>query len=367
MFLTIVIIILGFSFLVIAHELGHFLAAKWSGMKVEEFGIGFPPKLFSYKPKKSETEYSFNWIPFGGFVRIKGEDEVLEDGQKPSERSFKSKNVWKRMFVIIAGVLVNLLVAIVIFGLMYATGAPVSGVKSTDNTIRDHKIIIMDVVQGSPAEEAGLEREDIIENVCSSGSSPKSIGDLGEFNDFISRNYGQEIELDIVHKGKNKIVKVIPRENPSEGEGALGIAFDRIGIKTFPWKTAVIEGARTSWLTTKLMVVFLKDLAVHLFTKGKVLEGVGGPVMVVSESIKFVKMGTPYALYLLAFISLNLFLINLLPIPALDGGRLLFLIIEGVKGSPVSQKIEQQLHIIGFWMLILLMVLVTARDVFRLF
>lgn len=365
MIVTIIIAILGFSILILVHELGHFFAALQSGMEVEEFGIGFPPRIWAKKSKKSGVEYSINWIPFGGFVRIKGENTVYEKGRKPEEGSFKSKSVPKRMLVAAAGVFMNLLLAILVISILHISGMP-SAVKDSDVNVKNPQVQIMEVAPESPAEKAGIKMGDIIKFAVTE-SRQENILKMEELIKFSGENKGKEIALGIIRDGEEKIIKITPREVYPEEEGAMGISLLRTGLITTPWYKAPVEAVITTWELSKTILSFLGNMIVDLFTRGKVPADIVGPVGIMAMSGKIASMGISYSLWIFALISVNLFLVNLLPIPALDGGRLLFLAIEGIKGSPVSQKFEESLHLAGFILLILLMILITVRDVIRLF
>lgn len=365
MFLTILIIIFGFSFLIIAHELGHFFAAKWTGMKVEEFGLGFPPRVLSRQSKKTGTVYSINWIPFGAFVRIKGEDEIVLKGNSPAPDSFKSKPVWKRIIVAASGVLMNVLAAAVILSFLSAIGLP-SIVDDANERVKNPQVRVLAVSKDSPAEAAGLQEGDILLTIMESGKL-FNIDKVSQTQDIINGSKGREISIVVIREGKEKEIKTTPRENPPGGEGPLGISLARVALEQSPWHKAPIEGAKLAYGSVKIMLVFLKDMFIKLFAKGQIPADVVGPVGIIAMSGEIARMGIVYVFWILALISLNLFLINLLPFPALDGGRLVFLIIEGIKGSPVSQKLEQKFHLAGFAVLILLMILITARDIIRLF
>ena len=365
MFLTIIIAILGFSLLILIHELGHFLAAKWMGMTVEEFGIGFPPRIWAKKSKKTGVEYSINWIPFGGFVRIKGEDAVYKEGQPPEEGSFKSKSIPRRMFVIVAGVLMNLLLAVIIFSIISMIGIP-SAVEDSQVNVKNPQVQILEVMPDSPAESAGLKNGDIIKYI-DAGFGKISIITVDKIVSLSNENRGNEISLFVLRDGSEKNIKIIPRKVFPENQGAMGISLIRIGFITVPWYKAPIEGVKMAWTATETIFMFLGGMIRDLFTKGTVPADVVGPVGIIAMSGQIAQMGFNYVMWIFGIISINLFLINLLPIPALDGGRLLFLAIEGVKGSPVSPKLEQTLHYFGFLLLIALMILITIRDVVRLF
>lgn len=365
-----IVAILSLSFLILAHEVGHFFVALWTGMKVEEFGFGYPPKFFSYRSKKSGITYSINWIPFGGFVKIKGEDGELGEG------SFKEKSFFKKSAVILAGVTMNLLIAILLFGAVHLLGSP--SIIDDSNTIALNPYVqIADVVPGSPADVAGIKMGDIIEDItvgdceedtaCFINFILTDITTVMEVQDAVKEYKGEKINLFINRGGEQMSVSLIPRIKYSDNEGAMGVGLVRAGLVKAVWYKVPAEALRTTWDLTKLIFVFLWDMIVRLFTKGQVPADVVGPVGIVAMSGQIASMGLSYILWVIGMVSLNLFLINLFPLPALDGGRLIFLGIEKIKGSPVNEKIEQWIHVSGFVILIVLAVLITARDIIRLF
>ncbi|TRZ78518.1 RIP metalloprotease RseP [bacterium] len=354
-----IVAVLSLSFLILAHEIGHFFVAQWTGMKVEEFGFGYPPRLFSYRSKKNGIEYSINWIPFGGFVKIKGEDGESGEG------SFKEKSFSKKSAVILAGVAMNLLIAILLFGAVHILGSP-SVIEDNNTTALNPYVQIADVVPDSPADVAGMKMGDIIEKI-NVDNNIIDIKTVGMVQDIVSGHKGEQIDLLVSREGENLEIPIIPRAEYPDDEGAMGVGLVRAGLVKTVWYKVPMEALRSTWDLTKLIFIFLGDMIVRLFTKGQVPADVMGPVGIVAMSGQIASMGFSYVLWVIAMVSLNLFLINLFPLPALDGGRMLFMIIEKIKGSPINQKIEQWIHLSGFVILIVLAVLITARDVVRLF
>ncbi len=354
-----IVAILSLSFLILAHEIGHFFVAQWTGMKVEEFGIGYPPRLFSYRAKESGIVYSINWIPFGGFVKIKG-----EDGER-GEGSFKEKSFWEKSAVILAGVAMNLLIAILLFGAVHILGSP-SVIEDSNITALNPYVQIADVVPDSPADVAGLKMGDIINGV-SVENNIIDIEKVETVQNTVMEYKGEQIKLLISRESEQMEISLIPRVEYPDDEGAMGVGLVRAGLVKVVWYKAPVEALKSTWDLTKLIFAFLGDMIVRLFTKGQIPADVVGPVGIVAMSGQIASMGFSYVLWVIAMVSLNLFLINLFPLPALDGGRFIFLIIEKIKGSPINEKVEQWIHLSGFVMLIVLAVLITARDVIRLF
>ena len=365
--MSIILFLIVLAVLILSHELGHFIVAKKSGVRVDEFGFGFPPKIAKFK--KGETTYSLNLIPFGGFVKIHG-----EEGQEAHDpRSFGSKPIWTRSLIISAGVIFNVVLAWILIVAGFSLGMPV-GVSSAPKgaEIKNQKVVILEVAKNSPAEQAGI----------LAGDELAGFSSVGEASSFISRNAGKEIEIKLKRNDRHLAgkppsggltakadfsVKITPRINPPAGEGALGIAMDEIGTVKLPIHRAVIEG-------TKMTYNVVVGTAVSLFyfvvgaIKGDVgLGAIAGPVGIAGIAGSAAKFGFVYFLSFIAFLSINLAIINILPFPALDGGRLLFLLIEKIKGSPVSPKISSVVHGAGMAILLTLMLMVTYRDILKLF
>lgn len=329
--------------LVLSHEAGHFLLAKWRGVRVDEFGIGFPPRLLSFK--KGETRYSINLLPLGGFVKIFGEDG--EEGPK----SFSSQSLWVRSLIVAGGVLANLLAAWVIFSLLAGIGTP----QIVDG--QNGEITIVAVAGNSPAKNAGLRPGDHVRGFESIGAVQK----------FIDGHRGEEVALDIERKGEVLTIRAVPRALPPEGEGALGIAMAAIARVVVPWWKAPWAGLKTTGEVFFGTIAALARIAWGLVSgvSGAVGE-VAGPVGIASIVSEVSQFGLLPFFQLMAVLSVNLAVINLLPIPALDGGRLLFFAIEGVLRKPVSPRVSHLAHTVGFAFLIVLMLVITYRDIVRL-
>ena len=349
--MSIILFIAVLAVLILAHEFGHFIVAKKSGMRVDEFGIGFPPRLLKFK--KGETLYSINAIPFGGFVKIYG-----EDGQdKKDPRSFSSKSISIRAAVIAAGVFFNILLAWFVISAGYMIGMPTSvGSAPIGSEIKDKNVVVLDVQKDSPAESAGLKSGDRLVDFDSTEAVQK----------FISENNGREIEIKYQRGNEILSVKAVPRVNAPEGQGALGIMMDEVGIVALPWHRAIWEGLKTTYkLIVGIAVIifyFITD-AVRGLTG---LDQIMGPVGIVTVTGTVAKLGFAYVLNFMAILSINLAIINIIPFPALDGGRLLFLLIEKIKGSPISPKVSSVTHGIGLFILLAIMITITYHDILRL-
>lgn len=347
--------------LVLSHEAGHFLLAKWRGVRVDEFGLGFPPRLFGIK--KGETRYSINLLPLGGFVKIFGEDPSTDPpagraglGASGEEdpRSFASQSLWVRSLIVAGGVLANLLAAWIIFSLLAGIGTP----RVVDNGLGEGgDVTIVAVAVGSPADLAGLKVGDHV----------RGFEFIGAVQKFIDSHRGKEVALSIERKGEVLAMRAVPRAVPPEGEGALGIAMVEIVRVAVPWWQAPWEGFKTTGEVFFGTIGAFARMAWGLASgiPGAVGE-IAGPVGIASIVSEVSQFGLLPFFQLMAVLSVNLAVINLLPIPALDGGRLLFFAIEGVLRKPVSSRVSHLAHTIGFAFLIVLMLVITYRDIVRL-
>lgn len=349
---SILVFILVLSILVIVHELGHFWVAKKNGILVEEFGFGIPPRIWG--KKIGETLYSINLLPFGGFVKLYGEltDPEPEKGQIVNkDRAFLYKSKKVKIAVVIAGVVMNFILAIVAFGIVYSfTGVP-----------RDTKEVkVLDVVSGSPAQVAKLVSGDVIKKV--DGVEVKKVS---EFIEIIDSKKGKKIVLEL----SDRKVTITPRANPPQGEGPLGVAisstenyFPPILLRPFygayyGFKEAIFWGEN---VLNGLYSIFSSLL------KGSVPKDVSGPVGVFAVTTQAAKVGILSLVNLVGIISVNLAILNIMPFPALDGGRLLFIVIEKIVGRKILPKIESMIHAVGMIILIALIIMITIHDVRRL-
>lgn len=337
MFIGIIFVIIFLSILILIHELGHFLFAKKFGLLVEEFGFGLPPKIWGRKI--GETVYSVNSLPFGGFVKIFGED----GGDPSAERNFASLKVWRRAVIISAGVLFNFLLGWLAISLVFSIGAP-------------QAVIITDVKADSPAAKIGIQINDKVTDFKTTD----------EFIKYVNENQGKEISFKIQRNSDIIDFKATPRVNPPAGEGALGVGLVSAGFPKKPIFESLWGGLKVSIEMTKQIFIAIFNLITKAVVGKASLEQIAGPVGIVKITAQAGTLGFVYLLQLLAMISLNLAVINILPFPALDGGRLIFLIIEKIKGSPLNQKFEKIANAIGFAFLILLMVAITIKDIIRL-
>lgn len=357
---TILLFIAILGVLILVHEFGHFIVAKRAKAKVEEFGIGFPPRVFGIK--RGETIYSVNLFPIGGFVKVFGEDgESRED-----PRSFGSKNLPTRALVIVAGVFMNLFLAVVILTLGHIIGLPqiIDG-EGKDARLKNITIRVADVAPDSPAAAADIKLGDVIYSMRSDTIEITGIADSVDVQNFTSKHLGQRVILE-VKRGEKLIAKeIIPRPDPPEGEGPIGFAMVKIGRVAYPLYIAPWKGIESTALITWGTIKGFGSIIVDFARTGELRGDLAGPVGIAVITGQVSQMGFIFLLQFIALISINLAVINVLPFPALDGGRLLFLAIEKLKGSPVKQKYEKFAHTIGFAALIALMIVVTFRDIGR--
>ncbi|MBI3671420.1 RIP metalloprotease RseP [Candidatus Azambacteria bacterium] len=357
--LSVVVFLIILALLVLVHEFGHFKAARKFGIRVDEFGFGFPPKIWG--KKKGETEYSVNWIPLGGFVKIFGESR--EGAGDPA--SFVSKPVWQRMIVILAGVVMNWVLAVALLTVGFWYGLPQLVTDDNISRARDITVAITEIAPKSPAEEAGFKVGDTLKSV-EFKEEKVEISEPWQVQEFIAAHKGEKISIELKRGGKTLNVDVTPRVDVPKGEGAVGIAMGKIGIVSSVWYKAPIDGFESAWRTTGAMLSGFYDILKNLIVTGKAGVEVAGPIGIGQMTYQFTQLGFSYLIQFAAILSINLAILNALPIPALDGGRFLFLVIEAIKRSPVSERVEMAFQTAGIVLLIMLMVLVTIKDIIRL-
>jgi len=371
---TLLIFIAVLAVLVISHEWGHFIAARKIGMRVYEFGFGFPPRLFGIRFEKNQlgkkkvrfiwgrkndedmqegTIYSFNLVPLGGFVRIKG-----EDGGDQGPDSFSAQKTWKRAVTLMAGVGMNIVLAFILLSVGFMLGTP----QATENIppgakVANSHLEIMETIPGKPASESGLQMGDII----------VSLDDLqnpsvAAMQDYV--NAHKDVAITVTVKRGEELIKkdIHPFVYENTGKGGLGVSLIEVGLVKYSWYKSLYYGLIMTGLYLKEILFSFYYLVVQLFAGAPVSDSLSGPVGIAVMTGKVAKMGFNYLLNFTALLSLNLAVLNVLPIPALDGGRLLFLIISKIKGKPVEQKYEQIAHGIGFLLLISLVIVITVKD-----
>jgi regulator of sigma E protease len=350
------IVIIAFIFvlglLIFAHELGHFMLAKASGVRVETFSLGFPPKMFSFR--KGDTEYCLSWIPLGGYVKMAGEKpEESEIRGDPWE--FMSKPVWKRMAVILAGPAMNYVLTIVIlFGIYFVKGEPVVDIT---------KAQIGQVLKDTPAENAGLKPGDVLVGVDDS-----VVTSFGQMYGIITKRPGESAKLSWLRGADTMSAIVQIRCDTTMNEKGDVVVLGKIGVgqdvtyKPMGFFSSLNQGFVMTNLYAGTIFKFLKDLV----TGSASTKLMGGPLFIAQAVGEAAKTGFVELLILTAILSVNLGVVNMMPIPVLDGGQALFLIIEKIKGRPLSMKARSIAQQVGFVFLILLIIFVTKNDIWRI-
>ncbi len=370
--MNILIFIVGIVVLILVHEVGHFVAAKVAKMRVDEFGLGYPPRIAKIG-KIGETIISLNWLPFGGFVKIFGEDSEPE---KKDPRAFTSKNRFAQAVVLIAGITMNLVFAYILITSALVAGTPRALSQNEIAGAKNVELAIANVLPNTPAARAGLTAGDSIlsakysngEWFAQSGVEGHFI-DTTSFSSFVAASNGEVIALTIKHNGIEKIITATPALGvvPTKlNTYTLGVEVATVGVVPVSFLKAINEGASLTWGT----IVLTTEGLVHFFASAFMLRAdlsqVAGPVGIVNAVGEYSSQGFGNILSFFAVISINLALINLIPIPALDGGRLLFVIIESIIRRPINQKVFKVVNALGFAFLIILMLVVTAHDIFKI-
>lgn len=361
--------------LVIIHELGHYFAAKKFNIKVLEFGFGIPPRAWG--KKIGETIWSINWLPFGGFVRLLGEDEVDKD-VLDNKRSFAAQPVWKRISVVVAGVVMNLFLAWLLFYIVlgaqgFKTKLPLlSDYKFTGvNQYVETSIIVGNIAEGSPAQKAGLRDGDKI--LALDG---QKVGESSKFVENIKASAGKPVTITVSDLQDQNIREVVvtPRENPPAGQGALGVSLAGMDTVNVSFDTPIqklFAGPIYSYNLIGYSGKILGDtigFSIREKNIDPVSQAVAGPVGITAVVKQILDVRNPLIPYLdfIAALSLNLAVVNVLPFPGLDGGRLLFLVIEAVTRKKTHAVIEKYVHTFGLLVLLSLIVLITISDIRKL-
>lgn len=365
--MSVLIFLLILVVLVIVHELGHFVVAKLFGVKVEEFGVGYPPRAFTFG-RWGGTEYTLNWIPFGGFVRLLGEDSATAVVGTEKKRAFIYSTWWKKALILIAGVVCNVILAFVLFTLAASYGAPVA-IDETSPLKDMARLIITEVYEGTPAADAGFVEGDIIVATKTKSDTLADVTPSG-FSTFTGNHGGVEMFVTVKHKDETeKVISVIPAQGILEGKistPAVGVSLGFVLQDEAPLIDVVPIGLRETkeWLGE--VSLGLWNLFTGIFTGTSQISDVSGPVGIAVHVGEWYKLGIAHLLYFVAIISINLAVINMIPIPALDGGRLFFVLIEAVIRRRIPDVVGSSLNMIGFLALITLMIVVTYNDVIRL-
>ncbi len=348
--MTVILFFIVLAVLIFVHELGHFLFARANGIRVDEFKLGFGPKIFAWK--RGGTEYGLNLIPFGGYVKIFGENPDDESIHGPDKaHSFVHKKKWQQVIVLAAGVFFNFVFAWILIVFAFSAGVPASPARypQYENRMQNVHIAITYVEPKSPADLAGLKPGDEIKGYTTVEDLQKAID--------------ASASMGILINGK----VVTAKEGIVSGKYAIGIAMDKVGTLQLPIHLALYEGAVFTVEMMKAIAVGLYDLVAGIFQGTSKLSSVTGPIGIAGLVRDAAGLGFSYLLMFTALISINLGVLNLVPFPALDGGRILFVLIEAISRRKIKPAVANAVNGIGFALLITLMIVVTYRDIVRIF
>jgi regulator of sigma E protease len=366
MFISTLIFFAILVFLVLVHEFGHFIVAKWSGIRVDEFAFGFPPKLFG--KKIGETEYRVNLLPIGGYVKIYGEDpnEITEGPDR--KRSFAHKPRYIQALVLLAGITMNIIFAWVLFSGAYLLGAETSVAAVPENIkVQNERTAILNVAKGSPAEILGIGAGDSLVSLATFKEflEPKT---AQEVSDFVARHQGEQMTIGYKKKGEDTVTysPITPQAYDGANKKIIGLTVDRVGVLDLPVHLALWQGMKTTASYTVLTTEAFINLIKNIFTGQGGVKELSGPIGIVGVVDQVRVFGIAALFTFAAIISINLAVLNLIPFPALDGGRLLFVAIESIIRRPLPLVFQAWANTIGFGLLLLLMVLVTWQDISRL-
>jgi len=370
--MTIIIFLAVLSVLVLVHEAGHYFAARLFGVSVDEFGFGFPPRLVGYVREKTgwkrvasreqdvsgKTIWSINWLPLGGFVRLKGE---AADGTGAHD-SFHTKPVWQRLIILAAGVVMNWVLAVIFFSIVFSIGSRTAFFELPDGaSVRDIETIVTQIAVDSPASIAGIP----------AGATIMTIDDVtptssAHAQSLIAEQEGQPFSFVVATDAGEQTFQVQAEYLEAYDKTAIGIALADVGVVSYPPLRAVVVSVETVWSYSKTIVMTLGDLVRSLVTRKPVADELAGPVGIAVITGRVAEQGILPLLEFMAILSINLAVLNILPIPALDGGRVLFLVIEKIRRKPMSRNVEAVIHNIAFFILIGLILIITAVDIGRL-
>ena len=361
MLVTAVSVLIVLSILILVHELGHFLLAKRAGVKIEEFGFGYPPRLIG--KKIGETIYSLNWIPFGGFVRLYGEELRERKKTRDNRRAFWAQSKLKRASIILAGVTFNFLLGIICFSIVYS----ILGIPTEGKLAR-----ISGVMEGSPAVVAGLQEGDVILGVDGRDLTGFETGReaIDTFAEISKQKQGEEINLTVERQREKLDFNLSPRVDYPADEGPIGVVISSFELKKYPfWQMpfrAGIEGIKEAFGWTVLIVSSFGKMIGELVTQGAAPKDMAGPIGIIQITGQVARTGLLNLIQFVGILSINLTILNILPLPALDGGRLIFLLYEVITKKKPKPEIEGWVNTVGMGLIITLMLLVTFNDLTRI-
>lgn len=341
------------SILILVHEFGHFIAAKKNGVKVEEFGLGFPPRIFSVK--KGETIYSINLLPLGGFVKVFGEEyhEKVEN----KDRAFVYKKPWQKALIIVSGVIGNLLLAWFLLSYLATQGI----------LIASNKVIIEQVQNNTPAQQAGLKIGDIIKTI-KVDNKVKVVEKPEDLIKIANNKSGKEMLLNIKSsKGVEKTVRITARKDFPKDQGPLGISISGSELQKYSIIQAPIVGLQLTFKYLVLILAGFGDLFKSLISFQKPAFEVAGPIGIAQFTGQALKIGQSALIEFAAALSLNLAVLNIIPFPALDGGRLSFVLYEWITKRRINKNFEKGANAIGMLILLSLVFIITINDIIRIF
>lgn len=357
--MTLIWAVVLFGLLIFFHELGHFILAKLTGVKVLKFSLGFGPKVFG--KKIGETEYLISAIPLGGYVKPLGEEPGDEISEEDRQRAFNFQPVWKRAAIVIAGPAFNLVLAFLIFTAFLGLKLPVAipDLDSVTTTIEN-------VTEDSPASQAGLRGSDTILSI-----DGKAVHDWNEMAGIFSDNPGKELALKVKRGDRTLDMTVTPKPTPVKDEKGEEVVIGRIGISkkmdaTVIESTGILDAPLKGMQAVYGWCALTLEVVVKLFTGSVSAKQIGGPILIVDAAAKAASVGAFTYFNFIAIISINLAILNLMPVPVLDGGHILFFFIEALRGRPLSEKVMGAANKVGMALLLLLILFVFYNDIMRI-
>lgn len=348
--------------LVIAHEFGHFILAKWTNMRVDEFAFGFPPRLFARK--KGETTYSINAIPLGGYVSIWGENGEPNDTAKNHPRAFGNRPWWAQLIVLIAGVAMNMFLAWIIFvSISYGKVEVSTSDETYGKMAKDTMLVVTDVAPDSPAFRAGIIPGSTILNVTSAGAKA-NLTDATSLINFIGAHNNDPLTITYRHiDGAPSSTTIAAVYGIVPDKKAIGISVDNIGVIDTTFVEAIKIGSTRTYDITMMTFDGLRMLVSSVYKGQSVLQSLSGPIGIAKIVGTTSEYGYKAVLTLVAILSINLAIFNILPLPALDGGRIVVVIIEAITKRKVPHKYYSWVNVVGFVLLMLLLLIVTVHDI----